>query len=171
MKPLLIFLKNLAKAILPNSQLIAYLYKKPKMNKGGPIIIIEDDLDDQEVLSEVFQELAYKNEVIFFGDGEKALEYLTGTTVEPFIIFSDINMPRLSGMELRQKIHENEDLRLKSIPYLFFSTSAEQDHVVDAYSKSVQGFFVKPSSYQEIRETIRTIVEYWNKCVSPNYIR
>jgi len=141
------------------------------MNKGGPIIIIEDDLDDQEVLSEVFQELAYKNEIIFFGDGEKALEYLTGSTVEPFIIFSDINMPRLSGMELRQKIHENEDLRLKSIPYLFFSTSAEQGHVVDAYSKSVQGFFVKPSNYQEIRETIRTIVEYWNKCVSPNYVR
>ena len=141
------------------------------MNKGGPIIIIEDDLDDQEVLSEVFKELAYKNEIIFFGDGEKALEYLTGSTIEPFIIFSDINMPRLSGMELRQKIHENEDLRIKSIPYLFFSTSAEQGHVVDAYSKSVQGFFVKPASYQEIRETIKTIVEYWNKCVSPNYIK
>ena len=141
------------------------------MNKGGPIIIIEDDLDDQEVLSEVFQELAYKNEIIFFGDGEKALEYLINTKVEPFIIFSDVNMPKLSGMELRQKVHENEDLRLKSIPYLFFSTSAEQDHVVDAYSKSVQGFFVKPSSYSEIKETIKTIVEYWNKCVSPNYIK
>ncbi|RZK11412.1 MAG: response regulator [Flavobacterium sp.] len=141
------------------------------MNKGGPIIIIEDDLDDQEVLSEVFQELAYKNEIIFFGDGEKALEYLINTKVEPFIIFSDINMPKLSGMELRQKVHENEDLRLKSIPYLFFSTSAEQDHVVDAYSKSVQGFFVKPSSYSEIKETIKTIVEYWNRCVSPNYIK
>ena len=145
--------------------------KQTKMNKGGPIIIIEDDLDDQEVLSEVFQELAYKNEIIFFGDGEKALEYLINTKVEPFIIFSDVNMPKLSGMELRQKVHENEALRLKSIPYLFFSTSAEQDHVVDAYSKSVQGFFVKPSSYSEIKETIKTIVEYWNKCVSPNYIK
>lgn len=141
------------------------------MNKGGPIIIIEDDLDDQEVLNEVFQGLAYKNEIIFFGDGEKALEYLTNSTVEPFIIFSDINMPRLSGMELRQKIHENEDLRLKSIPYLFFFTSAEQGHVVDAYSKSVQGFFIKPTSFSEIRETIKTIVEYWTKCVSPNYIK
>jgi DNA-binding NarL/FixJ family response regulator len=74
-------------------------------------------------------------------------------------------------MELRQKVHENEDLRIKSIPYLFFSTSAEQQHVVDAYSKSVQGFFVKPVSHQEIKETIKTIVEYWNKCVSPNYVK
>lgn len=141
------------------------------MNKGGPIIIIEDDLDDQYVLSDIFKELGYKNEIVFFSDGESALQYLIETTVEPFIIFSDINMPKLTGMELRQKVHENEDLRLKSIPYLFFSTSAEQQHVVDAYSKSIQGFFVKPSSYKEILETIQTIVEYWSKCVSPNYIK
>lgn len=141
------------------------------MNKGGPIIIIEDDLDDQDILTEIFQELNYKNEVIFFKEGEKALEYLTGTTIEPFIIFSDINMPRLNGMELRAKVHENEDLRIKSIPYLFFSTSAEQQHVIDAYSKSIQGFFVKPKVYSEIKETIKTIVEYWQKCVSPNYVK
>lgn len=141
------------------------------MNKRGPIVIIEDDLDDQEVLKDVFTELKYKNEVIFFTDGEKALDYLTDTPVKPFIIFSDINMPKLNGMELREKIHQNEDLRIKSIPYLFFSTSAEQQYVVDAYSKSVQGFFVKPASYEEIKETIKTIVDYWNKCVSPNYIK
>ena len=80
-------------------------------------------------------------------------------------------MPRLSGMELREKIHENEDLRLKSIPYLFFSTSAEQQHVVDAYSKSIQGFFVKPSNYNEIKQIIKTIVSYWEACVSPNYVK
>ncbi|TDO71073.1 CheY-like chemotaxis protein [Flavobacterium chryseum] len=141
------------------------------MNKGGPIIIIEDDLDDQDILTEVFKELNYKNEIIFFDDGEKALQYLTSTEIEPFIIFSDINMPRLSGMELRDKIHQNEDLRLKSIPYLFFSTSAEQRHVIDAYSKSIQGFFVKPSSYSEIRDIIKTIVGYWEACVSPNYVK
>jgi len=141
------------------------------MNKGGPIIIIEDDLDDQETLRDVFKELEYKNEIVFFGDGEKALKYLTDTTIEPFIIFSDINMPKLSGMELREKIHENEDLRIKSIPYLFFTTTAEQRHVIDAYSKSIQGFFVKPTSYPEIKETIKIILEYWTKCESPNYIK
>jgi CheY-like chemotaxis protein len=141
------------------------------MNKGGPIIIIEDDLDDQEILTEIFQELEYKNEIIFFKEGEKALEYLSDTTIEPFIIFSDINMPRLNGMELRAKVVENEDLRIKSIPYLFFTTSAEQQYVIDAYSKSIQGFFVKPKAYNEIKETIKTIVEYWQKCVSPNYVK
>jgi len=141
------------------------------MNKGGPIIIIEDDMDDQEILTEIFKELDYKNEIIFFSEGEKALEYLIATDIEPFIIFSDINMPKLSGIELREKIHENEDLRLKSIPYLFFSTSAEQQHVIDAYSKSIQGFFIKPTSYGAIKETIKTIVSYWITCVSPNYVK
>ena len=141
------------------------------MNKDGPIIIIEDDKDDQDMLKDVFEELGNQNKVIFFSDGEQALEYLCAKTVEPFIIFSDINMPKLSGMELREKIHENEDLRIKSIPYLFFTTSADQQHVIDAYSKSVQGFFVKPSSYPELREIIRSIVAYWNKCESPNYVK
>ncbi|RZJ31068.1 MAG: response regulator [Flavobacterium sp.] len=141
------------------------------MNRLGPIIIIEDDTDDQEILQAVFDSLGYKNEIAFFGDGYQALEYLVNTSVEPFIIFSDINLPKLNGIELRAKIHQNEDLRLKSIPYLFFSTSAEQSHVIDAYSKSVQGFFIKPSSFNEIKDTIKTIVEYWQKCVSPNYTK
>jgi CheY-like chemotaxis protein len=80
-------------------------------------------------------------------------------------------MPRLSGIELRDQIHQNEDLRLKSIPYLFFTTTAAQDHVIDAYSKSIQGFFVKPTEYSEIKATIKIIVEYWQRCISPNYVK
>jgi CheY-like chemotaxis protein len=141
------------------------------MNRKGPIIIIEDDKDDQEILQEVFARLSYPNKIIFFDDGQDALDFLTSTDVDPFIIFSDINMPRLSGIELRERIHQNESMRLRTIPYLFFSTSAEQNHVVDAYSKSAQGFFIKPSSFTDIEDTMKTIVEYWLKCVAPNYIK
>ncbi len=141
------------------------------MNKTGPIVIIEDDKDDQDILTEIFNELAYKNEVIFFEDSVLALEYLTGTEIEPFLVLSDINMPKLNGMELREKIHNNEDLRMKSIPYLFFTTTAEQNHVIDAYSRSIQGFFVKPRSYDKIKTMIAKIVEYWMECESPNYIK
>src|SRR5947207_2776326 len=141
------------------------------MNKRGPIIIIEDDMDDQDILADIFKELKYDNKLIFFGDSEQALGYLTCTDIEPFLVLSDINMPKLSGMELREKIHNNEDLRTKSIPYLFFSTSAEQKHIIDAYSRSIQGFFVKPASYDKLKSTLKKIVEYWQECVSPNYIK
>ena len=134
-------------------------------------MIIEDDVEDQEILTDIFQELNYPNELIFFADGVQALQYLTDTEIEPFLVMSDINMPKLSGMELREKVHNNEDLRLKSIPYLFFSTSAEQKHVIDAYSRSIQGFFVKPSNYDKLKSIIIKIVEYWQECESPNYIK
>lgn len=71
------------------------------MNRLVPIIIIEDDVDDREIFQDVFNALPYKHEVIFFEDGYSALAYLTETDIEPFIIFSDINMPKLNGIELR----------------------------------------------------------------------
>jgi CheY-like chemotaxis protein len=141
------------------------------MNKTGPIVIIEDNGDDQEFMMNVFQDLNYVNEIIFFRDGEEALEYLHKTPTEPFIILSDIEMPKLNGMALREQVNNNENLRLKCIPYLFFTSSDDQEHVINAYSKSVQGFFIKPSSFEKLKNTIRKIVEYWQECESPNYVR
>ena len=141
------------------------------MNKNGAIIIVEDDKDDQEMFGEVLKELNFDNEIIFFNDGQEALAYLIENSVEPFIVFSDINMPKLDGKELRKKILENEDIRLRTIPYLFFTTSAAQEDVIDAYSKSIQGFFVKPTSMQELKRLLKNIIEYWQDCVSPNYVK
>lgn len=140
------------------------------MNKKGAIIVIEDDLDDQDFFDVVFKELNYENKILFFSDGQEALDHLRESEEEPFIVFSDINMPKLNGIELRNQIFENESIRLKTIPYLFFTTSAAQQDVVNAYSKSIQGFFVKPTDFQELKSTVKTIVEYWQKCVSPNYV-
>ena len=138
------------------------------MNKEGPIIIIEDDMDDQEVLMEIFSTLGYKNKLEFFTDGHKALDFLNLTDVHPFLILSDINMPRINGFELREKVFTNMQLQTKCIPYLFFTTSATKKSVTDAYAMSVQGFFTKPNTMQELESTIRKIVEYWQECIAPN---
>ncbi|MFL5740087.1 MAG: response regulator [Flavisolibacter sp.] len=138
------------------------------MNKSGPIIVIEDDPDDQEVLVEIFEKLGYRNEIIYFLDGNKALAYLNKSDVQPFLILSDINMPKISGFELRNKVFTNEQLQTKCIPYLFFTTAANKKSVIDAYTMSVQGFFVKPNSMQALENTVRKIVEYWQECIAPN---
>lgn len=140
------------------------------MNKKGPIVIIEDDIDYQQILTEIFDGLPYHNQ-LFFDDGIQALKYLTDTKSEPFLVLSGLNMPKLNGTELRDKIHNNEDLKLKSISYLFFSTSGEQKHVIDAYSRSIQGFFVKPASYEKLKSIMIKIVEHWQEYESPNYIK
>ena len=138
------------------------------MNKKGPIIIIEDDIDDQEILQAVFRKIDSGNEIVFFLDPEKALDYLNQNTVVPFLILSDINMPKLNGLELKRKIHTNAQLQTKCIPYLFFTTSAERKAVIEAYSMSAQGFFIKQSAQSELEKTIRVIIEYWQRCYSPN---
>src|SRR5205085_7573078 len=124
----------------------------------------EDDVDDQEILEEIFRRLNYPNQIVFFGDGHDALAFLNQTDVKPFLILSDINMPKISGFELRSKVFTNEELQTKCIPYLFFTTSATKKSVIDAYTMSVQGFFVKPSSMNALENTIRKIVEYWQEC-------
>ena len=138
------------------------------MNRNGPVIIIEDDDDDREILQAIFGKLQYTNEVKFFTDEQEALDYLNQTEIVPFIILSDINMPKLDGFALRDKVRMDAELQVKCIPYLFFSTSSSQKAVIEAYSKSVQGFFIKQHSMAEIEKTIVVIMEYWKRCVSPN---
>lgn len=138
------------------------------MNKTNPVIIIEDDPDDQELLKEVFKKLNYPNKLIFFFDGEAALEFLNKKEVTPFLILSDINLPKLTGFALREKLKTDAELTIKCIPYLFFSTAISQKTVIDAYSLSVQGFFVKESSMAEMEKTITAIMEYWIRCAAPN---
>jgi CheY-like chemotaxis protein len=139
------------------------------MNSDAPVIIIEDDIDDKEMLEEVFTKLGYKNELLFFADGEAALHFLNNSDLIPFLILSDINMPKLDGFALRDKIKMDAKLQLKCIPYLFFSTASSQKAVVDAYSLSVQGFFVKQNSMMELEKTISVIMEYWKRCVAPKH--
>lgn len=138
------------------------------MDKNGPVIVIEDDADDREILIEIFNKLNYPNKIIFFEDGQEALDFLNRVDTVPFLILSDINMPKLSGFELRGKLKTDAQLRLKCIPYLFFSTALNQKAVIDAYSLSVQGFFVKPYSMKELEKTISAIMEYWKLCAAPN---
>jgi len=138
------------------------------MNKKGPIVVIEDDADDRELLAIIFRELDCANEIAYFKDGVEALEYLNDDNIYPFIILSDINLPKLNGFELRKMVHTNEGLSAKCIPYLFFSTSVDKKAVYDAYTMSVQGFFLKPNNYDHLKNTINVIIQYWNECYSPN---
>ena len=137
------------------------------MLKNGPIVIIEDDADDQELLNEIFRELQVPNLVRFFNSCVSALDYLLTTIEKPFLILSDINLPAMTGLELCRQITENKSLKIKTIPFVFLTTTNDQRVILQAYQMFVQGFFVKPSSIMELREMIRMIVDYWKVCRNP----
>lgn len=111
------------------------------MNKTGPIIIIEDDLDDQEVLNEIFKKLNYPNKVLFFADGEEALAHINESQNLPFLILSDINMPKLNGFDLRQKLKTDAKLNVKCIPYFIFFYRGESKSCHRCLQHVGTGFF------------------------------
>lgn len=130
----------------------------------GPIIIIEDDPDDREIYAEALRTIGISNEVRFMANGKQALDYLLTTEEQPFIILSDINMPGMTGLELKKYIQDDAYLCTKGIPFVFISTNSSNVSVRHAHALSVQGYFEKPNNMKEIKDMLNTLFAYWQRC-------
>jgi CheY-like chemotaxis protein len=137
------------------------------MSLQGPLIIIEDDPDDQEMIRRVLSKMDLQNEIKFFSDGEQALKYFESTTDKPFLIISDINMPLMNGLELKKQIQQKDQLRKKCYPFVFLTTTVSTTQVQTAYAHSIEGFFAKGQSYEELKDVLRGIITYWKKASHP----
>lgn len=139
------------------------------MSKSGTIVIVEDDIDDKFFLESIIRELNIPNEIRWFDNTDDALAFLAFTVSPIFIIFSDINIPGKNGLEFKRQIDGDFKLRKKSIPFIFYSTSAYQRDVNEAYlHMTIQGFFKKGTEYDQTKKMIKTIFEYWQLCQHPN---
>lgn len=128
----------------------------------GPVLIIDDDVDDHEIVREIWEELNVPNKLVFFSSAEDALEHLRSLPEAPFIIICDINLPKTNGFDLRQKLLESSSRKLKSVPFIFWSTNASEAQIEYAYNLSSHGFFIKGSLFDEVKETLKMILAYWN---------
>jgi CheY-like chemotaxis protein len=144
--------------------IIFVLRGKPWEMTKGPIVIVEDDTDDQEIYSEAIRAVGILNEMRFFSAAEDALHYLLTTKEQPFIILSDINMPAMTGLQFKERIQQDDFLRNKGIPFVFISTNASPGAVRKAHELSVQGYFQKPSSMNEIKGMLKVLFGYWELC-------
>src|SRR3989337_2870670 len=134
---------------------------------SDPIVIVEDDPDDQYFIRTICEKLGITSELMFFDDGLKALNYLQTTQKKTFLILSDINMPVMNGLELRRRIQKDEQLKKRSIPFVFLSTAARPKEVEEAYDLTVQGFFLKASQLSDMERTLELIFNSWVKCKPP----
>lgn len=139
------------------------------MSQSGPIVIVEDDRDDQEIIQEAMREIGIANKMIFFDQCNTAFQYLKQTDDPIFMILSDVNLPAQNGVEFKRQIDTDPHLRAKSIPFVFFSTSVDKKAVDTAYKEmTVQGFFKKQESYKDLKQILRVIMDYWKVCYHPN---
>ncbi len=133
-----------------------------------PVIIIEDDDDDQQFIKDAFIDLGYESQLKFFYDADSVISYLKSTTDKPFLIISDFNLSGMNGYELKKRINDDEQLRKKAIPFIFYTTSDQKYALDKVYEMMVQGFFVKENNMAGIKSTIKVIIDYWRLCKHPN---
>ena len=134
----------------------------------NPIYIVDEDKDDEDLIREAFRDLGITNEVRFFSTAEGVLYELNNSTDSPFVIISDINLPRMDGFQLREKVLEGASIKDKSIPFIFWSTSASDAQVKRAYDLAAHGFFLKGRTYSELKDRIQEMIKYWSDSLTPS---
>lgn len=132
-----------------------------------PILIVDDDTDDRELLKEAWKELNYPNPLIFFDSGEETLQFLKSENIKPFLILCDVNIPKMDGFALKEKLLEDKEINYRSIPFVFWSSVVSKTQIQKAYDLGVNGFFLKENTFDEIKQSLVDIVKYWSKSKTP----
>ena len=137
------------------------------MKSEAPILIVDDDEDDHSLITDVCGELGITNPIAFFSQAEKALSYLKESDKTPFLILCDVNLPGMDGFEFRKQIIENENIKYKSIPFIFWSGKASKRQIQKAYDLSSHGFFIKDLDFKSLKASFKRIFDYWYKSEQP----
>ena len=112
--------------------------------------------------------MSVENEIILFNNSLDFMEYMKVEKGGIFFILCDINMPKMTGIELKKIIQEDERLRLKCIPFILLSTSSAPTSVMKAYSYGVNGYFIKPDDIESLKGMLKGIITYWSQSLYPN---
>ena len=124
------------------------------------ILLLEDDIVDVMTVKRATKQLNIVNELVVKENGEEGLEFLRNTAELPGLIFLDINMPKMNGIEFLQELKKNEEWL--QIPIVVLTTSKDQQDKLHTFKLGISGYMIKPISYELFKEMVVTIKNYWN---------
>ena len=132
------------------------------------ILLIEDNPADIRLTQEALRGLQLEHRLQVAKDGVSALAYLSGifsgrTGSRPDIILLDLNLPRLSGLEVLAAIKASDDL--KSIPVIIMSSSASEIDIQTAYRLNANCYTQKPMEIDRFFEVMKSIRNFWLETV------
>lgn len=135
------------------------------------ILLIEDDPGDRKLVSRFFEKAKVTNQINKVKDGEEALDYLhqrgefedSDDAPAPDLILLDLNLPRIDGREVLEKMKSNEDLR--EIPVIVLTTSEEDEDVHRSYDLGASSYIVKPVDMAQFSDVVQAIENYWFQVV------
>jgi CheY-like chemotaxis protein len=124
------------------------------------VLLIEDDTIEVMKLKRAIKKLELEHELIEAKNGEEALTLLKNDQILPDVIFLDLNMPKINGLEFL-KILKEDDI-LKYIPTIILTTSNNRKDVLACYQTGVAGYIIKPLKYEDYIKKISVALEYWS---------
>lgn len=136
-----------------------------------PILLAEDDPEDQTFAREALAAARLANDLIVVQDGQELLDYLRreGAYAEPAsaprpgLILLDLKMPRMGGLEALAEI--KTDPALLSIPIVVLTTSGVDEDIARSYELGVNSFIRKPVTFDGLVQAIRELGRYWFQLV------
>jgi CheY-like chemotaxis protein len=134
---------------------------------NNPILLAEDNPDDQELALRAFSKSNLSNQIILAKDGVEALDYLFGRgkyagdelPTLPAVALLDLKMPRKDGLEVLQEIRAHE--RTKYLPVVLLTSSKEEQDIVKSYRLGVNSYVRKPVDFNEFLKAIQQLGLYW----------
>lgn len=128
------------------------------------VLLVEDNPSDAMLTLRAFEKHGVANEIRVARDGAEALDLLFGTGEEPppappLVVFLDLKLPRVSGLDVLRQIRANE--RTCLIPVVIMTSSSEQRDVIEGYGLGANSYVRKPVNSAEFGETVRQLGLYW----------
>lgn len=121
------------------------------------ITLADDDEDDRLLFTDAFDELRINTVVNTFNNGKYLMDYLNDPeSVLPHIIFLDLNMPIMNGIDCLKEIKQNE--RLKNIAIAIYSTSSADDDIENTFVLGANIYIKKPSDFKKLKEILNEVV-------------
>lgn len=121
---------------------------------GKKVLVVDDSLTARRIVVSCLQDYGYT--VIEAEDGRKGLEMLRENT-DTSLIFSDINMPWMTGLEMIEEIKEDEDLN--QIPICLLTTESSSDAIAAAKKLGVDAYLVKPIQEDQLKVVVDGYIE------------
>jgi CheY-like chemotaxis protein len=131
------------------------------------ILLVEDNPDDEVLTLFALKESNVMNQITVARDGAEALDFLSGTgkfkdrdlSVMPQLVLLDINLPKMNGMEVLQRIRS--DKRTKFLPVVMLTSSREEQDKISSYELGANSYIRKPVNFEQFAEAVRQLGLYW----------
>jgi two-component system, response regulator len=124
------------------------------------LLLVEDNPSDEELTLRSLKKHNIVNEVVVARDGVEAVEYLLDETKPlPDLVLLDLKLPRLSGLEVLQRIRS--EARTRMMPVVVLTSSSQDEDIVSSYRMGANSYVRKPVRFSDFSEAVRQLGVYW----------